>query len=67
MPKRVKPRKTYRVWLEQVNASIVDVRASSHDEIEEKALRKWARECGRPRVTNITQIPDDQYNRRPEY
>ena len=36
----------YRVWLGQVNATYIDVNATSLVEAEDKALREWRREYG---------------------
>jgi len=36
--------KKYRVWIEQINQTVVEVRAKDRNEAVEKALRKWKRE-----------------------
>lgn len=48
--------KKYRVWIKQINTSIVEVKAKDRDEAMEKAARKWKREVsGRPEyVEEIT-------------
>ena len=46
---QVSTTKKYRVWIKQINTSIVEVKAKDRDEAMEKAARKWKREVsGRP-------------------
>lgn len=44
---------TYRVWIEQVNQTYVDVEAESEEDAREKGYRKWRREDGHSRVSYI--------------
>ena len=44
---------TYRVWIEQVNQTYVDVDARNEEEAREKGYRKWRREDGHSRVSYI--------------
>ena len=49
-------KKTYRVWIEQVNATCVDVKAISVDEAINKGYAKWRRGEGHSRVSVVERI-----------
>ena len=51
-------KKTHRVWIEQVNATYVDVKATSADEADEKGYAKWRRDEAHSRVSHIERIDD---------
>jgi len=51
-------KKTYRVWIEQVNQTYVDVKASDDIEAAEKAVRKWKREYACATVADVKKIKD---------
>ena len=46
----------YEVWVEQINASIVEVDAESKSEAYEKAKRKWYREVAEATISDIQEI-----------
>ena len=48
---------TFRVWIEQVNQTYVDVRANSVAEAKSKACRKWRREYADPSISDIEKVP----------
>ena len=48
--------KVYRVWIEQVNQTYVDVRAADEDDAIEKGYRKWRRECAGADVLGVKLI-----------
>jgi hypothetical protein len=48
--------KKFRVWIEQVNQSYVDVTASSRDVAIEKGYSKWRRYVAHSRVSYIEEI-----------
>ena len=50
---RVDKLSTYRVWLEQVNQTYVDVRATDEDDARKKGYRKWRREYSETNVADI--------------
>ena len=41
----------YRVWIQQINADMIDVSAQSEDEAKAKAIRQWRRETAEPCIT----------------
>lgn len=51
------PMPTYRVWVEQVNQTYLDVKAKNPRDAEEKGYREWRRECGHSRVTDVQKRP----------
>jgi hypothetical protein len=54
--RRLAPRRClvlYRVWVEQVNQTYVDVRAADEEDAREKGYRKWRRECAGARVLGV--------------
>tara|TARA_R110000772_G_scaffold162415_3_gene273635 strand:- start:118 stop:300 length:183 start_codon:yes stop_codon:yes gene_type:complete len=51
--KQKEPKYSYRVWIEQVNQTWVDVKASDESEAKEKAYRKWRKEYFHSRVSYI--------------
>jgi len=51
--------KKYRVWIEQVNQTYVDVEAESIEEAKEKAYRKWRREDGHSRVSWAEEVKEN--------
>ncbi len=55
--KTKKPLKTYRVWVDQVNQSMFEVRAKSPEEAREKGSRKWMREYADSEVTCVVELP----------
>jgi hypothetical protein len=44
MKKTKKKLRTYRVWTEQINQMVWDVRAENEEDAKQKAERKWRRE-----------------------
>lgn len=55
----VKKKQNYRVWIEQVNQTYVDVKATSSDEAREKGYRKWRREDAHSRISDVANLGDD--------
>ncbi len=54
MRRKMKPvLTTFRVWVEQVNQTYVDVKAPSPSDAYEKAYRKWRRESAHARMSYI--------------
>lgn len=53
MNARVKPKKVWRVWIEQVNQTYIDVIAEDENEAYSKGYRKWRRECAHARISQI--------------
>ena len=49
--------KTYRVWTEQINADMIDVKADSEEEAQAKAIRYWRRSIGWPRIADTREQP----------
>jgi hypothetical protein len=47
------PKKSFRVWIAQVNQTYVDVKAADRDDAVEKAQRKWKREFVGARVLDV--------------
>ena len=43
----------YRVWIEQVNQTFVDVYADSTEEAMERAYKKWRKEDARSRISYV--------------
>lgn len=52
MAKKTK-QETYRVWIEQVNQTYLDVVAQNEDEAKEKGYRKWRREDGHSCISYV--------------
>ena len=50
---------TYRVWIDQVNQTFVDVVASNEADAITKGYRKWRRECAHSCVSWIEKIRGD--------
>jgi len=44
---------TYRVWVSQVNATYLDVKASDEEDAKEKGYRKWKREYAGSHVSAV--------------
>lgn len=57
--KKQKPQKTFRVWIEQVNQTYVDVKACNKDEAHEKGYRKWRRDKAHSYVGDVKEIDED--------
>ncbi len=53
-PLKKEPLCPYRVYFEQVNQTMWDVKARSMREAYDKARRQWKREYGSPQVAEIT-------------
>jgi hypothetical protein len=47
---------TYRVWLEQVNQTYVDVRALDEEDARDKGYRKWRREYAGTSISSVQLI-----------
>lgn len=43
----------FRVWIEQVNQTMVEISAKDENEAREKGYRKWRREAGHSYVNYI--------------
>jgi hypothetical protein len=54
-----KKQKTFRVWIEQVNQTYVDVKAGSKEEAHEKGYRKWRREEAHSYVGDVQEIDEN--------
>jgi hypothetical protein len=48
----------FRVWIEQVNQTWVEVSALDEDEAREKGYRKWRKEDGHSRVTYVERVKE---------
>ena len=46
-------RHTYRVWIEQVNQTYVDVRATDEEDAKERGYRYWRKHEAHSRVTDV--------------
>lgn len=46
-------RDKYLVYVEQVNQQCIEVMASSREEAEDKAIRKWRREQAWPAIREV--------------
>jgi hypothetical protein len=46
----------YRVWIEQVNQTFVDVDAKTPDEARDNGYRKWRKDEGHSRVIDVKRI-----------
>ncbi len=46
----------YRVFIEQVNQTYVEVSAKNREEAREKGYRKWRKEDGHSRVMSVAEI-----------
>lgn len=53
MTDKTKQPKTYRVWIEQVNQTFVDVEATSAEDAKEKGYRKWRKEDAHARISDV--------------
>ena len=60
MKETIPQRKTYRVWISQVNEAYVDVVAENKSEAISKGFRKWRREKANHYVSHIEIINDRQ-------
>ena len=47
--------KKYRVWIEQVNATYIDVKARSEEDAKNKALFRWRKEAW-PETSDIQEM-----------
>jgi len=56
MKTKPKAQKSFRVWIEQVNRIVIDVKAGDAKEAAEKARRKWKREQAHPRVGDVVEV-----------
>lgn len=57
MGKRIR---TFRVYVQQVNQTWVDVRAADEDEAAEKGYRKWRRTEGHSSVSSVDEQPEGE-------
>jgi hypothetical protein len=48
----------YRVWIQQINADMIDVSAQSEDEAKAKAIRQWRRETAEPCITDVVKLSE---------
>jgi hypothetical protein len=46
----------YRVWIEQINATYVEVKAPSSSQAKERAERKWRREYAQPVIVDLREL-----------
>lgn len=46
----------FKVWIEQVNQTMIEVNAKDRDEAGEKAYRLWRRTDGHSRVSYIEKV-----------
>ena len=52
-----KPKKSvYRVWVNQVNQIMVEVRAATEEEAAEKGYAKWRREQAHSQVSYVERV-----------
>jgi len=49
-------KKTFRVWIDQVNQTWVEVTAADEGEAAQKAYRKWRREDAHSQVSHIEEV-----------
>lgn len=57
-PKKPTPRpRKFRVYVEQVNQTYVEVSATDREEAEEKGYRLWRREYAHSRVRAVEEQP----------
>ena len=56
MAKKAKKKKTFRVWIDQVNATFVDVKADSESDATEKGYEKWRNEEAHSCVTYVQEL-----------
>lgn len=49
----------YRVYIEQVNATFIEVEAKDKGEARDKAYRKWRREYAHSEVTEVSKITEE--------
>ena len=48
----------YRVWIQQINADMIDVSAQSEDEAKAKAIRQWRRDTVTPVIEDIVKLSE---------
>jgi hypothetical protein len=48
--------KTYRVWIDQINQTYIDVKATNTVDAQDKACRKWRREEAFPNVSDTQEL-----------
>lgn len=53
-----KSKKTFRVWVQQVNQQYVDVVAADEWEAREKGYTKWRREYAHSSVSYVAEIDE---------
>lgn len=46
----------FRVWIEQVNQTYVDVSATDLEQAKEKAVRKWRRHHVGARISDVKEV-----------
>ena len=65
MPQKNK-KEIYRVWVNQVNQTYVDVEATSEEDAREKGYRKWRSDEGHSSVSCVERLesPNTQDQRR---
>ena len=56
----------FRVWFDQVNQVIYEVKAKDRDEAEKKAIRLWNSENKSPSASYIEEVTDDTNRRNSE-
>lgn len=54
-------KKRYRVWIEQVNGTYVDVEAKSPDEASEKGYKRWRRYDAHSRVSAVKELKGETH------
>ncbi len=61
--------KKFRVYIEQVNQTYVEVSAQNKEEAEEKGYRKWRKEDAHSRIMSVSKIddPKGEYGCQPEF
>ena len=57
--------KIYRVYIEQVNQTYVEVRARTPEKAMEKAYLKWRREDAHAQISSVKEIFPDKVNPAP--
>lgn len=59
----------YRVYIEQVNQTYVEVSASNEQEAREKGYRKWRKEDAHGKIMSVSKIdnPKGEYGCQPEF
>jgi hypothetical protein len=48
----------YRVWIQQINADMIDVSAQSEEEAKAKAIRQWRRDTADPVIDDVVKLSE---------